>query len=167
MSTANAINPSQIGPTTQTFAPATVAPPTLPPISNTAANLRAALLDQLQGFQISLQQHLFVVAQNPNDRILPFNFIAGTAQQEAVQNDLNNILITVIAINQITNTPANRIPANASNNTNPPYDFINPNQNTVINAINQISRNIFTGTLSAAQLDYATLQGLLNPIYGY
>ncbi|MCH9634556.1 MAG: hypothetical protein S4CHLAM7_13090 [Chlamydiae bacterium] len=148
-----------------TFSNVFINPPIIPPVSDNRGTIVSALLDQLAGFQISLFQHLFPVPQNPNYQTTTFGQVGSTQQMQAVLIDVNNIKSTVLAINQITNTPANRVPAGASNNTNPGYAFLN---NSVINACNNIANDVLLSqSLQAAQADYTTLQGLLNPIYGF
>lgn len=140
-------------------------PPITPPISDTSGNIRTALIDQLAGFQISLFQHLFPVPQNPNLQKTTFSDPGGSEQLQAILIDINNIKSTIYAINQITNTPANRIPANASIDTNPPYNFLDSSvMTTCNNIVLAIIENL--DTLSA-QRYYPTLVSQLNPIYGY
>lgn len=168
MSTPNAVNPSATNQSTQTFLQGTISPPTLPTIYTSKSTIYSALIDQLAGFQIALFQNLFPISIDPNFRTQPFTFNAGTDQLNAIQTNLNNILLTVISLNQITNNPANRVPANSSIDTNPPYDFIDPTKNSVIFAINQITLDIlYGGSITTAQMDYKRLRDLLNPIYNY
>lgn len=160
------ISPSQGSPQVAgTFANFYINPPIIPPISETTGNLYTTLLDQLAGFQISLFQHLFPVPQNPNYQKTTFGNAGSSEQLQAVLIDINNIKSTVLALNQITNTAANRVPANASINTNPNYTFLD---NTVIDACNVIALDIIqNGNLQTAQTDYPALRNLLNPFYGY
>jgi hypothetical protein len=168
MSTPNAVNPSATNQNTQTFSQGTITPPTIPTIYTTKSNIYSSLIDQLAGFQIGLFQNLFPISIDPNYRTEPLSYSAGTNQLDAIQANLNNILLTVISVNQITNNAANRVPANSSIDTNPPYDFIDGTKNTVILAINKITIDIIYGaSLQAAQSDYKTLRDLLNPIYNY
>ena len=148
-----------------TFSNVFIDPPIVPPISNTQSNFRSALLDQLAGFQISLFQHLFPVPVAPDFQKNTFANPGSPDQLQAVLNDVNNIKSTVLALNQITNTAANRLPANASINTNPNYSFLD---NSVVDACNRIANDIIQGSgLQAAQVDYVSLRNLLNPFYGY
>ncbi len=160
------ISPSEGSPQVAgTFANFFINPPILPPISETTGNLYAAMLDQLAGFQISLFQHLFPVPQDPNYEKTTFGNVGSTEQLQAILIDINNIKSTVLALNQITGTAANRVPANASIDTNPNFTFLD---NSVINACNTIALDVINGRgLQSAQLDYPALRNLLNPFYGY
>ncbi len=151
--------------TAGTFATGFINPPIVPPISDTRGTIVAAMLDELAGFQIKLFQDLFLIPQAPNQQKEAFAQTGSIEQMEAILQDVNSIKATVLAINQITNTAANRIPAGASINTNPNYSFLD---NTVVDACNTIANDIiFNQSVQQAQLDYPTLQGLLNPIYGF
>ncbi len=151
--------------TAGTFGAGFINPPIVPPVSDTRGTIVAAMIDQLAGFQIKLFQDLFLIPQAPNQQKTAFGQTGGTQQMQAILQDINSIKATVLAINQITNTPGNRIPANASINTNPNYTFLD---NTVINVCNVIANDIILSqNVQIAQLNYLALQALLNPIYGF
>lgn len=167
MTTSNVVNMPQPGSPQNagTFNQGFINPPILPPVSDAQGTLQAALLDQLAGYQISLFQHLFPIPQAPDYQKTTFGNYSSQEQMEAVLNDINNIKMTVVSLNQITNTAANRIPANASIDTNPNYAFLD---NTVVDACNRIANDIIQQqSILTAQTDYTTLRNLLNPFYGY